>query len=239
MKLICFLSYGYPSIPRSIEIARQYVEAGCDVLEIDLPSAAPYLEGEYIAGRMKAALASCGDYEEYMAGIVEIKRDNPNAEIILLCYENTLLEVGVERFLEFCLANDLKSMIYIGSENAGAKQRLIEQGMEISCYVRFHLPEDEVQAALASNGFVYLQAKPTDNNINPQFSTLKHCIEHLRELGITREIYCGVGIHTPEDVLMAKEAGADGVFVGSAILKLQNDPAKLQEAIRCFKQMCL
>ena len=32
---------------------------------------------------------------------------------------------------------------------------------------------------------------------------------------------------------------ADGVFVGSAILKLQNDPAKLQEAIRCFKQMCL
>jgi len=48
-----------------------------------------------------------------------------------------------------------------------------------------------------------------------------------------------VGIHTPEVVLMAKEAGADGVFVGSAILKLQNDPAKLQEAIRCFKQMCL
>lgn len=93
MKLICFLSYGYPSIPRSIEIARQYVEAGCDVLEIDLPSAAPYLEGEYIAGRMKAALASCGDYEEYMAGIVEIKRDNPNAEIILLCYENTLLNL--------------------------------------------------------------------------------------------------------------------------------------------------
>lgn len=32
---------------------------------------------------------------------------------------------------------------------------------------------------------------------------------------------------------------ADGVFVGSAILKLQNHPAKFQEAIRRFRQKCL
>jgi tryptophan synthase alpha chain len=239
MKLICFLSYGYPTIAQSIEIAEQYVQAGCDVLEIDLPSSDPYLEGEYIAARMKAALEQCSDYRQYMAGIAEIKRRSPTAEIILLCYDNTLREVGLEEFVQFCRANGLRSLIYVGAEDDQAKRELMAAGMEISCYVRYHLPEEEVRAALASNGFVYLQAKPTDGRINPQFPTLKDCINHLRERGVTREIYCGVGIHTPEDVLMAKEAGADGVFVGSAILKLQNDPAKLQEAIRCFKQMCL
>lgn len=82
MKLICFLSYGYPTIAQSIEIAEQYVQAGCDVLEIDLPSSDPYLEGEYIAARMKAALEQCSDYRQYMAGIAPLRRSSCSAMTI-------------------------------------------------------------------------------------------------------------------------------------------------------------
>ena len=32
MKLICYLSNGYPSIEASIEMAKTYVEAGCDII---------------------------------------------------------------------------------------------------------------------------------------------------------------------------------------------------------------
>lgn len=166
-------------------------------------------------------------------------RHRPTAEIILLCYDNTLREVGLEEFVQFCRANGLRSLIYVGAEDDQAKGELMAAGMEISCYVRYHLPEEEVRAALASNGFVYLQAKPTDGRINPQFPTLKDCINHLRERGVTREIYCGVGIHTPDDVRMVREAGADGVFVGSTVLKLQDQPEQMKETIAQFKQMCL
>lgn len=45
MDLICYLSNGYPSLERSIEIAKDYVKGGCDIIEIDFPSRDPFLEG--------------------------------------------------------------------------------------------------------------------------------------------------------------------------------------------------
>ena len=56
MKLICYLSNGYPTIESSVEMAGIYSEAGCDVIEIDFPSRNPYLESELISGRMAKAL---------------------------------------------------------------------------------------------------------------------------------------------------------------------------------------
>jgi len=238
MKLICYLSNGYPTIESSISIAKEYVEAGCDIIEVDFPSSDPFLEGEYIAGRMKTALENCSDYSCYMEGIKTIKNNHPNTKFIVLSYENTIESIGIERFIEFCTQNGLYDMIYVGGDNQEIKSKLIENGIKISCYVQFHMPEEEIQAALSSNGFVYMQAKPTTNNINPKYPTLKDCIDELKRRGITREIYAGVGIYATEDIQMAKEAGADGVFVGSTILKLQTDIPKMKETIAKFKKAC-
>ena len=238
MKLICYLSNGYPTIESSITMAKDYIEAGCDIIEVDFPSSDPYLEGEYIANRMKEALVACNDYSKYMDGIIEIKNSHPNTRFILLSYENTILEIGVDSFIKFCVDNDMMDLIYVGSHNEEVKNKMIESGIKISCYVQFHMDESEIQAALSSNGFVYMQAKPITNNINPKFPTLMHCIEHLKSLGIKREIYCGVGIYAPEDIEMAKNAGADGVFVGSTVLKLQTDIPKMKETIALFKKTC-
>lgn len=238
MKLICYLSNGYPTIESSIAMAKDYIDAGCDIIEVDFPSSDPYLEGEYIADRMQQALAACNDYSRYMAGIIEIKNSHPNTKFILLAYENTILEIGAELFIKFCVDNNMTDLIYVGKDNRELKSRLIANGIKISCYVQFHMDENEIKAAVEANGFVYMQAKPTTNNINPAFPTLKHCIEHLKSLGVEREIYCGVGIYAPEDIRMAKEAGADGVFVGSTVLKLHADIPKMKETIALFKKTC-
>jgi tryptophan synthase alpha chain len=238
VKLICYLSNGYPTIESSVKMAGDYIEAGCDIIEVDFPSSDPYLEGEYIANRMKQALVACNDYNKYMDGIVEIKNSHPNTRFILLSYENTILEIGVDAFIKFCIDNKMMDLIYVGNHNEEVKSKLIASGIKISCYVQFHMDENEVKAAVESNGFVYMQAKPTTNNINPKFPNLKDCINHLRSLGITREIYCGVGIYAPEDIEMAKNAGADGVFVGSTVLKLHTDIPKMKETIALFKKTC-
>ena len=75
MKLICYLSNGYPTIESSIEMAEIYSEAGCDVIEIDFPSANPYLESELISGRMAKALENCSDFQKYMDGMVTAKKN--------------------------------------------------------------------------------------------------------------------------------------------------------------------
>lgn len=239
MKLICYLSNGYPSIDSSIKMAKDYVDAGADIIEVDFPSRDPYLEGEYIANRMAEALKACDDYDKYMEGMLKIKAENPNTRFIVLAYENTVVEIGVDKYAKFLLDNGFEDIIYVGAEHDEIKKQLIEKGIKVSCYVQYHMPEDEVKAAIEANGFVYMQAKPTTGNVNTKYPTLKDCIKALRDAGIKREIYAGVGIATTEDVQMAKEAGADAVFVGSRILKLQQDIPAMKDAIRELKNAAL
>jgi len=238
MNLICYLSNGYPSLERSEEIAHQYVEAGCDIIEIDFPADNPYLESEYIAGRMAKALEACDDYGKYMESMARLKKQLPDTKFIILSYEATILKIGYERFLAFCKENGFQDIILVGLKDETTKNRFIADGMGVSCYVQFQMLQEEVDSAVHSNGFVYMQGKPGEGQINPLYPTLKDCIAHLKELGITRPIYCGVGIHAPEDAKMAKEAGADGVFVGSAILKLHDDTPAMQKMIQAFKAEC-
>lgn len=234
MKLICYLSNGYPTIESSIEMAKVYTEAGCDAIEVDFPSHNPYLEGEFIAERMKHALINCNDYEKYMEGIVKVKRENQNTHLLLLAYANTIKEIGDDKFIEFCLNNNIKDLIFVGTDTK-LLSKLIKHDLKISCYVQFHMPEEEIEAVKKSNGFVYMQAKPMTNNINEKYPTLKDCVSHLKEIGIDREIYCGVGIRDSKDIRMVKESNADGVFVGSAILKLHDNIPELKKAIKNLK----
>lgn len=237
MNLICYLSNGYPTIADSVRMAQTYVEAGCDIIEIDFPGRNPFLEGEFIAGRMAKALESCGDYGAYMEGMAQVKRLLPDTQFLLLLYEDTLEEISYDRFVAFCRDHGFRDLILVGLKGEGIKNRLMADGLLVSCYVQFHLPPEEVELAKASNGFVYLQAKPAPGRVNPEYPELAQCVAYLRAQGIRRPIYCGVGVHTPQDVAMVKRAGADGAFVGSAILKLHQDKPALMREIAAFKAM--
>ncbi|BDM63323.1 tryptophan synthase alpha chain [Shewanella sp. NFH-SH190041] len=238
MNLIGYLSNGYPTIQDSYQMAKHYIDAGCDIIEIDFPDTNPYLENELIQGRMATALTNCSDYDQYMAGMIRIKNDFPQAKFILLAYESTVKAIGQEKFARFALDNGFDDLIFVGLTNNDIKDYLMAQGIKVSCYIQYHLPQDEIDYAIQSNGFVYLQAKPTTGNINPAYPKLQDCINYLRGLDITAPIYCGVGVHTLDDVAMVKAAGADGIFVGSTILKLHDDIPALQQVIRDFKAAC-
>ncbi|MDD4700271.1 MAG: tryptophan synthase subunit alpha [Oscillospiraceae bacterium] len=235
MKLICYLSNGYPTISASETIAGYYATAGCDVIEIDLPARNPFLENDLIKSRMAEALKECDDYDKYMDNIRVIKRKYPNIKVLMVVYESTVKEIGVEKFIGFCLSNDIKDIIYVGLENEVIKNQMIQKGIQISCYVQFNMLDKEIESAKASNGFVYMQAVAAPGKINPKFPTLADCIKHLRNQGIDRPIYCGVGVSTPTDFKMVKDAKGDGAFVGSTILKLYNNPEALVETIKAFK----
>lgn len=133
----------------------------------------------------------------------------------------------------------VKLILLVGLKDDIIKNKIIAAGLQVSCYVQFHLPKEEVEMAKQSNGFVYLQAKPYDTQQkNEEYPTLKDCVEYLRSCGIERPIYCGVGVHAPEDVRLVREAGGDAAFVGSTILKLHENIPAMKEKIREFKAMC-
>lgn len=240
MDIILYLSNGYPTLDASLQMAKEYADAGCGIIEIDFPSHDPYLESKLIAGRMAKALEACDDYDKYMEEIVRVKQELPNVKLLVLSYENTIQEIGPDKFIKFCLDNDFKDVLLVGLSSNVIKDKIIAAGIRVSCYVQFQMLSEEIESAKNSNGFVYLQAKPneTQGYVNPKYPTLKDCVQCLRDAGIDRPIYCGVGVHAPEDVKMVKEAGGDAAFVGSAILKLQDDIPAMKEKIREFAAQC-
>ncbi len=241
MNLICYLSNGYPSISESVKMADHYFDGGCDIIEIDFPSRNPYLDNEFIQQRMKTALETCNNYSRYMEGLREIRKNHPSGRFIILIYEETLEEIGENDFVDFCLQNNFADVIYIGSSNIPLRQKCMERGLKISTYVPFHLPEADVQMARQANGFIYLQSKSA-GKVHPVYTTLEKGINYLRQecrIAPERPIYCGVGVGTPEDVAMIKRSGGDGAFIGSAVLKLQDNIPVMKHFIHKLKQATL
>jgi len=158
MEIILYLSNGYPTLEASLQMAKEYADAGCGMIEIDFPSSNPYLESQLIKDRMAKALEECSDYEKYMEEIVAVKKALPNVKLLVLAYENTVKEIGVEKFINFCLDNDFKDVLLVGLSNNEVKDQIIAAGLRVSCYVQFQMLEEEIELAKASNGFVYLQA---------------------------------------------------------------------------------
>ena len=101
MEIICYLSNGYPTIEASYKIAHEYADAGCKMMEVDFPSRNPYLESDFLKARMGKALEACDDYDKYMESIIRLKKEFPEIKMLVLAYENTVLEIGTEKFINF------------------------------------------------------------------------------------------------------------------------------------------
>lgn len=232
VKIIGYLSYGYPDLETSIRRARLYREGGCRCIEVDFPTDDPYLDNAFIQSRMKAAYAACADFGAYFDGVERIKACCPDTELIALCYEHTVLEIGVETFIRRFRQAGLDALILVGNRDDHVKKQLLGAGLKISSYVTYALPEAEVEDARTANGFVYLQAKP-DGTVRPGCESLAQCVRHLRQSGIGVPIYCGVGVSTPQDIREIRLAGGDGAFIGSALLKQPSD----EETVRYLRAL--
>lgn len=239
MDLIGYLSSGYPSREDTLKNAAAYIEGGCDVLEIDLPTDNPYIDGELIQHRMIHSYNNDPSLKTQTTLIREIHALYPTQRIFLLAYEKTIIDFGIEEFLK--LYNDVKAetLILVAMMDDKVKNELMSNGVKIASYIPFHLPTAELSAAKNTNGFIYLQSKPDDPTLS-EHKTLKEVIHHLRTVeNIQVPIYCGVGISTSNDVQYIKESGGEGAFVGSGIIKREGNKDLLVNYLKELKQATL
>lgn len=237
LKIIGYFSLGYPSIEDSLKIASHYINSGINELEVDVPSPDPYFESQIIAHNMKAAFSLCPDYEKYFEGIKWLRYNYPDIPVQLTLYDNTITKIGIDKTLDFCKRSDINSIILVGVEHPEYRQTIMNASINLISFVRYHLPAEDVSLAKLTDSCVYLQAKPTfSNNVKPGYERLEDCIVYLRDQGIKREIYCGIGIYHPNDVRLVKQAGADGVYIGSVLLELQGNLVKIRALIEEMKR---
>ncbi len=81
MKLIGYVTSGYPSVEASFELAEEY-RRGCDMLEISLPLL-DNTEAPYLADLMVQAYTACPDYACHLDAIARFTARHPSCPVTL------------------------------------------------------------------------------------------------------------------------------------------------------------
>lgn len=237
VKTICYLCGGYPSVQRSMEMAEYYIEAGCDAIEVSMPPKDPYRDGAFIQDLMRKALAGCADYDVYLDAIRGLAKKHPETELILLLYHEVIMSIGGEKLAAFCEEIGVKYIISGDLHDPDALAAFRAHGVKLARSVNYKMNEDDIQRCIETDGFTYMQAFLTPGQqAKPGFEELSTCLRYLRERKVSEPIYCGAGITGPDDARRVKEAGGNGFFVGSSIIKLYDEPEKLVALIREYKK---
>lgn len=233
MRLIGYVTSGYPSIAGSSLLAEQYLKGGCDMLEISLPLL-NNTEAPYLNDLMVQAYQACPDYDCHLEAIAAIAKKHPDVPITILLYDAVAMEIGPRKLAQFCLQNGIRDVNSPDLSSQEVFAAFEEYGIRIAGLIRARFTDADIENARNTQGFVYMTAFAPAEKCRPGYETIASRIACVRAAGIQSPLYCGGGVRKPEDAVVVRDAGADGVFLGTSILKLQGQP-ELVHMVRKFR----
>ncbi len=218
--LMPYLMAGYPTLAEARRIARAYVEHGADLLELGIPFSDPLADGPVIHEAAVHALKEGTSVEGALAVGAEVASELP---VIVMCYANPILRRGVERFLDTVAACGMSGLIVPDlplEEAPGMLKACDARGLALVPLVAPTTPADRLAEIGAwARGFLYtVGVVGTTGEREHNDAALPEIVARTRA-STDVPIAVGFGIGTPEQAAAAAGAGADGVIVGTRLVR--------------------
>lgn len=225
--LMPYLMGGYPDLHTSREIGLAYARAGADVIELGVPFSDPLADGPVIHAAATAALAAGATVPGVLEIGAAIAREVP---VVLMCYANPIVVRGRDRFLDAVLHAGLSGLIVPDlplEEAAEIRAACRERGLALVPLVAPTTPAERLERiAAAAAGFLYtvsLTGTTGERTLVPDgLATLIGGAAAHADVPVA----VGFGISTPEQAAVAAGAGADGVIVGTRLVRAAGEAAK-------------
>ena len=209
-------------LPKKIVYAME--EAGADLIELGIPFSDPTAEGPVIQGANLRALSG-GVYpqqnESFLIWVEKIRK-NSSIPMVFMTYANVVFSYGIERFCKRAAEVGMDGMILpdVPFEEKEEFASVAEKyGLDLISLVAPTSHEKISMIAKEAEGFVYCVSSLGVTGMRSQITTDIGAMVEL--VKAQKDIPCavGFGISTPEQA-KKMAAQADGVIVGSAIVKL-------------------
>ncbi len=232
--LVPFFVIGDPDFETSLAIIKTAIDAGSDILELGIPFSDPIADGPTIQKADIRAMKSgitVAKALEFIAAIKQYK-DIP---IGLLMYYNLIYQYGIEKFFTDFHKSGVNSILIAdlsiddADEITGPAQNA---GMDT---VFMATPNTDIERiktiASKTTGFIYAVSLLGVTGSREKLSEdVRSLIARLKSL--TQVPVCvGFGISKPEHAAAVASAGADGVIIGSKIIKIIEDNLDNNEKI--------
>jgi tryptophan synthase alpha chain len=227
--LMPYVMGGFPTLAESVRIGETCVQAGADVIELGVPYSDPLADGPVIQAAGTRALAAGAS----MTGVLEVAGAlAPSVPVVLMCYVNMVLAAGAEAFAERLAGAGVAGLI-VPDLPLGEAPELLEacddRGLALVPLVApTTTPERMTMIGGRARGFLYaVSVVGTTGERRALSESVAWVVAHAK--ASTRQpVAIGFGIGLPEQASEAADAGADGVIIGSRLVRAveeAEDPA--------------
>ena len=239
--LMPYLMGGFPDRAASERIVTAYVEEGADLIELGFPFSDPLADGPVIHAAGTRALRE-GVHAEDVLSIARLVSER--IPVVAMCYANQILARGIERFLDALASSAICGLIVpdLPADEAGELRAQCDSvGIALVPLAAPTTPEDRLALIGArARGFVYAVSLTGTTGERGSLDGALAQIVGRTKAHTDVPVAVGFGISTPDQVRAAAQAGADGVIVGTRLVRAageEGDPAAaVGELVRSFAQ---
>ncbi len=225
--LILYISCGDPSSDETVKIAEEIIDAGCDILELGLPFSDPLADGPTIQAASQRAIKAGMNTDLYFKTCARI--DGPPK--VCMTYYNLIFQYGPERFAKACSESGITGLIVPDlppEECDDLKKACDKHDVDLIFIVSPQTSEERLSViknkltlrkSRICEGFIYLQSILGVTGAREDMKTeLSEAIEEIKD-STGLPVAVGFGVSSPEQARELIKQGADGIIVGSALIK--------------------
>jgi tryptophan synthase alpha chain len=223
--LMTHIVVGYPSVAASFEIVDAMVEAGVDLMELQIPFSEPMADGPVILAANQKALAQGITVEQCFDFATTVARKHP-IPFLFMSYYNVLFRAGLTSFAQRMKAAGLTGAIVPDlppEEGAEYLAAMDHAGLAPIFIYAPTTPEDRLRTiAHSARGFVYCVARKGVTGKHTSFSAELEAYLARCRAATRLPLAVGFGVQDASDIAFLR-GKVDIAVVGSATLRLVDE----------------
>lgn len=218
---IPFVTCGDPDIHTTEKIVYEMADNGADLIELGIPFSDPVAEGVTIQKASRRALDNGTTTDKIFEMVMRIRKYT-NIPLVFMTYANIVFSYGSEKFISAASDLNVDGLILpdVPYEESDEFSGICSKyNMDLISLIAPTSKERIAKIAKQAKGFIYCVSSLGVTGVRQKITTdLKSIITEIKaNTNIPAAI--GFGISTPVQAKNMAEI-ADGVIVGSAIVKL-------------------
>jgi len=220
--LVTFITAGDPDLATTEAMIHHLEAAGADVIELGVPFSDPMADGPTIQLSSERALAA-GTTLAAILETVRRVRETSSIPIVLMGYLNPIYAYGYESFCRDAAEAGVDGVLLVDlppEESAELLPHARKTGLDV-IFLLTPTSDPSRMAAVKrlGRGFIYYVTVTGVTGARQEISaTLQTELTSVRQ-AVSLPVMAGFGVSTPEQAARVADL-ADGVVVGSAIVKL-------------------
>jgi tryptophan synthase alpha chain len=215
-----YMMGGFPDVETSRRIAEAYADGGADLVELGFPFSDPLADGPVIHAAGTVALRAGATTHDVLAVGRALAERVP---VVAMVYANLIMARGLERFADDLVAHAISGLIVPDlplEESDAVRAACDAAGVALVPLVAPTTPDERMARIGASaRGFVYAVSVTGTTGERASLVDAFRGIVARAKAATEVPVALGFGIGTPEQAREAADAGADGVIVGSRLVR--------------------